>query len=282
MQMNRYPGPTSFGLLPDPEGRSASFVTAATVNLIILGLVLYIGMMAKHVIEQHHFEQTELIFPTTPPPGSQSEGASARRSCHRHPSLEEVKLEQPKINCPRLNQAGAEADRDGSQAEDAADQGWRSQRLFWRRSPKRHWQQPCRRRIVQQNPSTAAVHLGETFGVTPNPNATKPATVAAIGNPYGGMQGPAVAPRGVVGSTGIGNGTQSGSNAGRHGHVASAGHSGWQRELRKGTSGGKVGSAGIPQMTGAAAPAMMKPTRRRRILKSFRSPRCNTPARPGS
>ena len=30
---------------------------------------------------------------------------------------------------------------------------------------------------------TAPVHLGETFGVTPNPNATRPATVAAIGIP---------------------------------------------------------------------------------------------------
>jgi hypothetical protein len=38
-------------------------------------------------------------------------------------------------------------------------------------------------------PSTAPVHLGETFGVTPNPNANRPATVAAIGNPYGGLQG---------------------------------------------------------------------------------------------
>ncbi len=67
----------------------------------------------------------------------------------------------------------------------------------------------------QQKPSTAPVHLGDTFGVTPNPNATKPATVAAIGNPYGGMQGPSVAPHGVVGSTGLGNGTKSGSNSRR-------------------------------------------------------------------
>ena len=63
-------------------------------------------------------------------------------------------------------------------------------------------------------PSTAPVHLGQTFGVTPNPNATRPATIAAIGNPYGGMSGPAVAPHGVVGSTGIGNGLRSGSNSG--------------------------------------------------------------------
>src|ERR1700721_1295351 len=68
--------------------------------------------------------------------------------------------------------------------------------------------------VPQAKPSTQQVHLGETFGVTPNPNATKPATVAAIGNPYGGMEGKAVAPAGVVGSAGKGNGTQSRSNGG--------------------------------------------------------------------
>ena len=100
-------------------------------------------------------------------------------------------------------------------------------------------------------PSTAPVHLGETFGVTPNPNATRPATIAAIGNPYGGMQGPAVAPHGVVGSTGIGNGLKSGSNAGVVGKVASAGIPGATGTGPAG-SYGKVGSAGIPAMTAAA------------------------------
>jgi TonB family protein len=105
--------------------------------------------------------------------------------------------------------------------------------------------------------STAPVHLGETFGVTPNPNAFKPATVAAIGNPYGGMQGPAVAPHGVVGSTGIGNGLKSGSNAGTVGKVASAGIPG-----ATGTASanyGKVGSAGIPTQV-AQAPIPVKQT----------------------
>jgi TonB family protein len=92
-------------------------------------------------------------------------------------------------------------------------------------------------------PSTAPVHLGETFGVTPNPNATRPATIAAIGNPYGGQQGPAVAPHGVVGSTGIGDGLKSGSNAGVAGKVASAGIPG---ASGTNTSYGKVASAGIP------------------------------------
>jgi TonB family protein len=72
-------------------------------------------------------------------------------------------------------------------------------------------------------PSTAPVHLGDAFGVTPNPNANRPATVAALGDRYGGMQGPATAPHGVVGSTGIGNGLKAGSSGGSIGRVASVG-----------------------------------------------------------
>ena len=62
MQMNHYPGRMSFGLLPEPEGRSGSFITAAVINMMILATVLYIGMMAKHVIQQHHFENTNSFF----------------------------------------------------------------------------------------------------------------------------------------------------------------------------------------------------------------------------
>jgi TonB family protein len=90
--------------------------------------------------------------------------------------------------------------------------------------------------VPQAKPSTSAVHLGETFGVKPNPNASRPATVAAIGNPYGGMNGPATAPRGVVGSTGLGNGSRSGSNTGSGGGQY-----------------GKVGSAGIPAVAATVA-----------------------------
>jgi TonB family protein len=96
--------------------------------------------------------------------------------------------------------------------------------------------------------STAPVHFGQTFGVTPNPNASRPANVAAIGNPYGGMRGPALAPHGRVGSTGFGNGTRFGSNAGVVGKVASVGIPGGTGTARVGPaeSRGKVASAGIP------------------------------------
>jgi TonB family protein len=102
--------------------------------------------------------------------------------------------------------------------------------------------------------STEAVHLGDTFGATPNPHAQRPATVAALGNPYGGTQGPAVAPHGVVGSTGIGNGTRAGANAGVYGHVASAGIPG--EAAHGGSTYGHVASAGIP--AAAVAPTAMQ------------------------
>jgi len=54
------------------------------------------------------------------------------------------------------------------------------------------------------------------------PNARGPATIAAIGNPYGGMNGPVGAPHGVVGSTGIGGAVRT-PNSGVTGKVASAG-----------------------------------------------------------
>jgi TonB family protein len=103
-------------------------------------------------------------------------------------------------------------------------------------------------------PSTKPVHFGDTFGVTPNPNAKGPATVAAIGNPYGGMQGPAVAPHGIVGSTGFGNGTKFRSNAGVVGKVASAGVR-VTTSAAPSVSSGKVASVGIPAAPTAVAEA---------------------------
>ena len=68
MPVNYYPGRSNFGLLPEPEGRSASFFTSLVVNGLILALLLYIGATAKKVLEEHKYEETVLIVPTNPPP----------------------------------------------------------------------------------------------------------------------------------------------------------------------------------------------------------------------
>jgi TonB family protein len=64
------------------------------------------------------------------------------------------------------------------------------------------------------------------------------------------MQGPAVAPHGIVGSTGFGNGNRVGSSAGVVGKVASAGVP--HATNTTAASHGHVASAGIP--TGPSAP----------------------------
>lgn len=252
MSTNPYPIRSNFGLLPEPEKSPASFLTSAVLNLMILLIVLYVGMTATHVIQQHKFEQTQLIFPTAPPPPVKLKIPPPPKV--EAPKLPEVKLDAPKINMPKIEpkvdlkpiQMEAKVNVPVVKAAKPA--------IIMAPQPKAALTAAAPAQVPQIKPSTAPVHLGETFGVTPNPNATRPATVAAIGNPYGGMNGPAVAPRGVVGSTGIGNGTHSGSNAGVVGKVASAGIPGATGTSPTATYG-KVASAGIPAMSTVAAAA---------------------------
>src|ERR1700738_1581386 len=250
MPVNQLPIRANFGLLPEPQRNAASLLTSAAVNLTILGVVLYVGMTVRRVIQAHKFEQTELIFPTTPPP------PPMKLKIPPPPKIEvpkpvEVKLEAPKINLPKPEpkpeikpiQMESKINVPVIKAAKPA--------IVLAPQPKAALTAAAPAQTPQAKPSTAPFHWGEPSGATPTPAATRPATVAAIGNPYGGMNGPAVAPRGVVGSTGIGNGTKSGSNAGVVGRVASAGI-----PASAGTGnaygGGKVASAGIPEMQRAA------------------------------
>ena len=101
MPVNPYPIRSNFGLLPELESNPASLLTSALVNLMILVLVLYVGMTARHVLQQHKFESTELIFPTTPPP------PPLKLKMPPPPKIElptppEVKMEAPKIKMPKI------------------------------------------------------------------------------------------------------------------------------------------------------------------------------------
>lgn len=261
MQMSGYPGRTSFGLLPEPEGRSAPFITSATINVIALGLVIYIGMTAKRVIEQHKFEQTELIFPTTPPPPPKFKTPPPPKLPELPKPKLELQMEQPKINMPKIEPKPALKPLEMESKLNTPQVKAPRPSIILAPQPKAALTAAMPAQDNTVKASTKPVHLGETFGVTPNPNASRPATVAAIGNPYGGMQGPAVAPHGVVGSTGIGNGLKAGSNAGTVGRVAQAGIPGGTGTATTGYAPtGKVGSAAI-QTQMAAVPAAAQPQR---------------------
>jgi TonB family protein len=244
------PGRTNFGLLPEPERSPASFFTSLAINGLIVLIAIYLGTQVKKLVE-HKYEETVLIIPTAPPP------PPVKIKLPELPKIKppelpklEVKLETPKITMPKPVpkpepkpiQMEAKIDLPVIKAAKPS--------VVLAPQPKAAMTAAMPAQTVAVKPSTAPVHLGETFGVTPNPNANRPATVAAIGNPYGGLQGPAVAPHGVVGSTGIGNGLKPGSNAGVVGKVASAGIPGSTGTAVAST--GHVGSVGIPAAVAAA------------------------------
>ena len=238
MAVNYTPGRTNFGLLPEPERSAGSFVASMFVNATILGLAIAVGATAKKAIEAHRYEETILIVPNTPPPPPPPEVKMPdppKIQPVEQPKLPEVKMEAPKINVPKpepkpdLKPIQMEAKVVVPEMKPVKTQ------VVLAPQPKAAITAAMPVQAPTVKPSTAPVHLGDTFGVTPNPNATRPAQISAIGNPYGNQQGPAVAPHGVVGSTGIGNGTRTGSG-GSPGAYA----------------GVKVASAGIPNQVAAA------------------------------
>jgi TonB family protein len=252
MPVKPYPQRTTFGLLPEPEKRPGSFIASIVVNGLILGLALYIGMTAKTVLDVHKYEQTLLVLPTEPPPPKVKLPPPPKL---KEPPPPTVKLEAPKIVLPHLEPKPEKPIQMEAKLIAPAIKAAKPS-IILAPQPKAALTAAMPAQSNQVRPSTAPVHLGQTFGVTPNPNASRPATIAAIGNPYGGMQGPAVAPHGVVGSTGIGNGTRSGSNSGVVGKVASAGIPGSDGTANRGTyGGGKVATASIPSMVRVAAPS---------------------------
>lgn len=252
MSVEYTPGRTNFGLLPQPERGAAPLIASATINSGILILALIVGMTAKHVLAVHHYEMTELIVPTTPPPQPKIK-VTPPPQLTPPPQPPKLQMEAPKIEIPKPKPEPKPIQMEAKIAIPVIRPA--KPAITLAPQPKAALTSAMPAQNEQIKPSTVAVHLGETFGATPNPNATRPATVAAIGNPYGGMQGPAVAPHGVVGSAGIGNGLKAGSNAGMVGKVASAGIPGATGTANGGY--GKVASAGIPAAA-AAAPVMQR------------------------
>ena len=253
MATNYSPGQLHFGLLPEPEGRSASFAVSAAINGVILVVCLVVGMMAKQVIQQK-FEQTQLIFPNNPPPPPKVKPPDPIKVTQPPPIVHEVlKMEAPRIQEQRPQPKPQDLKMETKLVVPVMRMA--KPQVILQPQPKAAMTAAMPAQTPQAHPSMKPVHLGETFGVTPNPGATRPATIAAIGNPYGGMNGPSIAPHGVVGSAGIGNGLRSGSNAGVVGRVASAGVPGATGTSNAG-SYGRVGSAGIP-----TAPAVVSAVR---------------------
>lgn len=250
MSMKYSPGGSTFGLLPEPERSPVSFVISSTVNTAILVTFILAGMMAKHVIQQH-YEMTELVIPATPPPPEHIKPLPPPPQVQPPPEMPKVELQPKQIEMPKPKpepkpvQMEAKVNLPAMPAKTPV--------ITLAPQPKAALDHAMPAQDNSHKPSTAPVHLGDTFGVTPNPNSTRPATVASIGNPYGDNRGPAVAPHGVVGSTGFGSTTRPGYGAVPPGKVVSAGIPRATGTGNTGSNYGRVGSAGIPQQTQVAA-----------------------------
>jgi TonB family protein len=251
MSMKYSPGGINLGLLPEPEGRSVSFVISSTLNSAILVTLILAGMMAKQVIQQH-YEMTELIVPSTPPPEQVKQPPPPKLP----PPPEQPKVElQPQIRQIEVPKPKPEPKPVQLEAKVNLPAVTKQQTITLAPQPKAALNDAMPAQNNQVKPKVGQVHFGDTFGVTPNPNSTRPANVAAIGNPYGGNQGPAIAPHGVPGSTGLGTNTRPTSGNGVTGKVASAGIPGATGTGGSGSNYGKVASAGIPAATTPVAAA---------------------------
>jgi TonB family protein len=213
--MTDSPDQIMFGLLPRHESRRHSFAISFAVNVVILCLCVAIGMMAPKVIERQ-YEVTELIAPIMAP------------------HMKTVHLPVPHLHPPKPSQVHMEAKFTAPLRPHIKPSPAQ------RAKPTLAAAMPAQNKFV--HPIVKPVHLGDTFGVTPNRNAMRPANVAALGNPYGDMQGPAVAPHGVVKSAGFGDSTRFGAGGG--GGVVS----------------GRVGSAGLPGYIPVSARPIIAPS----------------------
>ena len=247
MPVKRNPNQATFGLLPEPERSTASFVTSIVINGTILAIMLYIGATAKQVVDQHRYEETLLILPAKqPPPPPKPKMPPPPPKIEERPKTLDVKFEAPKIKIPRPEPKPEKPIQMDVKVPVPTIKDVKPAIIL---APQPKSALAAAAMPAQDNkvkPSTAPVHLGQTFGVVPNPNAKGPATIAAIGNEYGNMRGPVIAPHGVPGSTGIGDGVKFGNNNGRPGgRVASVAVPGAATAAPSGNVG-KVASAGIP------------------------------------
>jgi TonB family protein len=290
MPSTPYAGRARFGLLPEPERNPASFLTSCIINSAILALLIVFGTVAHHELEVRKMESTEIVFPVTPPPEIKVKvKLPPPPKVPPPPKPQIAKLEAPKIAMPKIEPKPEAKPMPVMQEKMALPSTPAAKpQIVLAPQPKAALAQAAAPALTPQaHPSVTPVHLGDLNGVKPNPNATRPATIAALGNPYGGMQGKSEAPRGVVGSTGFGNGTKSGSNAGSMGKVASAGIPGGNGTAPSGGYGGgtpKVVAAGIPALNsptsnGSGTPATQEPKTTPPVLLSHAEPEYTAEAR---
>jgi TonB family protein len=234
----------NFGLLPAQEGRLGSFGVSLVVNLAVLGLAILLSLAGLHQIKEQKQNTAILIFPLEkpiPPPP-----VPKVRVFAPPPKVEKPKIELPKPK-PVIEPPKVEEIKVHEEAPKLAPAP--PKRVTPPPQPKVGLFSSPHPTVVANNnqqPSLKTGGFGDPQGVHPNPNANRPATIAAVGSfagsPGPGAPGAGAARRGSVKGVDFGSGVANGVPGGHdNGTVASAGF-----------GNGVVGGTGKPGGTGRA------------------------------
>ncbi len=149
--------PETFGLLPAPDGRLSSFVQSLAINVGLAALFVCLTLTQVHKVSMLHYVNTELVFPRhIPPPPPRIRIPMSRPIVQVPPRLE--------IPRPRLPLQEPETVRLST--------------------PPMPLIAAPPARVVVPAPALAIKTggFGDPAGVVPNPNANRPATIAATGS----------------------------------------------------------------------------------------------------
>jgi TonB family protein len=239
----------NFGLLPEPKGRLGSFGVSMAANLTVGALLILFAAARVHEVKVEKYNTATLIFPVEqpkpyippapkvkviPPPPKVEPKITPPKP---RPEIEPPKVAEIKVPTPEMPKVPA------APPKAVAPPPQPKVGLFKSSTPT----------VVANNtvaPSVKTGGFGDPVGVTPNPNATKPANIAAVGSFAGtpgiGAPGAGAARQGSVKGVAFGSGVANGVPGGKdvHGTVASAGF-----------SNGVVGGTGKPGGQGTVAQA---------------------------
>jgi TonB family protein len=239
----------NLGLLPDEGSRLGSFGLSLFINAAVTGFAVLLSIAGMHQIKKVQEQSAILVFPVQQP----KPPAPPVPRVHVIPPPPKVELDRPKIQMPKPKPV--------VEPPKVAEMKMPEFAPHIEPAPPKRVTPPPQPKIGlfvsshptmvannMQRPSTHTGGFGDPEGVHPNPNASRPATIAAAGSfsgtPGVGDPGSGAARRGSVHGVDFGSGVVNGVPGGKdtRGTVASAGF-----------ANGVIGGTGKPGGTGRVA-----------------------------
>jgi TonB family protein len=265
---------SNFGLLDDGKSRWGSLATSMVTNVTILILLLIIGAIHHQVVVKK-MQADALLFPVEPPKPPKVEVPKVKVVAPP-PKLEIAKIEPPKIQPPKPEIEPPKPVKLDTPKPLPIIPPAPPKAVAPPPAPKVGMfasNKPTPVANNQSKPQATMGGFGDPHGVAPNPNANRPATIAALGSfnaAPGANSGAGAARKGTVQGVDFGAGVKNGVPGGTsHGAVASAGFAngvvggtgkpGGHGTVASASFGPAVGNAGHLQLAQTAEPAFTPP-----------------------